>query len=78
MVPTNVNGHIVWEALAPTPPLAWKDSVWEGALLSGPADSPGTGLWGGWQGMGAFPPPLLLCRQVSRCGGVPRTRLLEA
>lgn len=51
MAPTNVNGHIVWEALGPASPLWWKDSGWEGALLSGPWQiSPGTMLWGGRMG----------------------------
>lgn len=64
MAPTNVNGHIVWEALGPASPLWWKDSGWEGALLSGHwQTSPGTMLWGGRHGMGANPPPFLLCRQ---------------
>lgn len=54
MAPTNDNGHIVWEPLGPVSPLWWKDSEWEGALLSGPWQiSPGTMLCGvagrGWE-----------------------------
>lgn len=65
MAPTNVNGHIVWEALGPA-----IDSGWEEALLSGP--------WYhavGWQtAYGSLPttlPPLQTRVKLCVWGGVP-------